>query len=52
MIVTHLLQVFGLLAMEPPVSLRAKSLRDEKVEVHQPAIRMFPVHRRTCWSAG
>jgi glucose-6-phosphate 1-dehydrogenase len=35
MIVTQLLQVLGLVAMEPPVSLSAKSLRDEKVEVSQ-----------------
>ena len=35
MIVTHLLQVLGFLAMEPPVSLSAKSLRDEKVKVFQ-----------------
>jgi len=35
MIVTHLLQVLGLVAMEPPVSLSAKSLRDEKVKVFQ-----------------
>src|SRR6516162_8677246 len=35
MIVTHLLQVLGFVAMEPPVSLSAKSLRDEKVEVFQ-----------------
>ena len=35
MIVTHLLQVLGFLAMEPPVSLSAKSLQDEKVKVFQ-----------------
>jgi glucose-6-phosphate 1-dehydrogenase len=35
MIVTHLLQVLGLVAMEPPVSLSAKSLRDEKAKVFQ-----------------
>ena len=35
MIVTHLLQVLGFVAMEPPVSLSAKSLRDEKVKVFQ-----------------
>jgi glucose-6-phosphate 1-dehydrogenase len=34
-IVTHLLQVLGLVAMEPPVSLSANSLRDEKVKVFQ-----------------
>jgi glucose-6-phosphate 1-dehydrogenase len=35
MIVAHLLQMLGLVAMEPPVSLSAKSLRDDKVEVFQ-----------------
>jgi glucose-6-phosphate 1-dehydrogenase len=33
MIVTHLLQVLGFVAMEPPTSLSAKSLRDEKAKV-------------------
>ena len=33
MIVTHLLQVLGFVAMEPPTSLGAKSLRDEKSKV-------------------
>lgn len=33
MIQSHLLQVMALLAMEPPVSLEAESLRDEKVKV-------------------
>ena len=33
MIVTHLFQVMGFLAMEPPVSLTAKHLRDEKAKV-------------------
>jgi len=35
MIVTHLLQVLGFVAMEPPLSLSAKSLQDEKVKVFQ-----------------
>ena len=35
MIVTHLFQVLGFVAMEPPVSLSAKSLRDEKAKVFQ-----------------
>jgi glucose-6-phosphate 1-dehydrogenase len=35
MIVTHLLQVLGFVAMEPPTSLDAKSLRDEKVKVFE-----------------
>ncbi|WP_171168243.1 glucose-6-phosphate dehydrogenase [Streptomyces sp. I05A-00742] len=33
MIVTHLFQVLGIVAMEPPAALDARSLRDEKVEV-------------------
>jgi glucose-6-phosphate 1-dehydrogenase len=33
MVVTHLFQVLGFLAMEPPVSLAAKPLRDEKAKV-------------------
>jgi glucose-6-phosphate 1-dehydrogenase len=35
MIVTHLFQVLGFTAMEPPVSLSAKSLRDEKAKVFE-----------------
>ena len=35
MIVTHLFQVLGFVAMEPPVSLSAKPLRDEQVKVFQ-----------------
>ena len=33
MIVTHLFQVLGFVAMEPPISLDAKHLHDEKVKV-------------------
>jgi glucose-6-phosphate 1-dehydrogenase len=33
MIVTHLFQVLGFMAMEPPTSLEAKPLRDEKAKV-------------------
>jgi glucose-6-phosphate 1-dehydrogenase len=33
MVVTHLFQVLGFLAMEPPTSLAAKPLRDEKAKV-------------------
>ncbi|GAB2741323.1 glucose-6-phosphate dehydrogenase [Kitasatospora kifunensis] len=33
MIVTHLLQVLGIVAMEPPASLSAQPLRDEKAKV-------------------
>src|SRR5215468_6933227 len=35
MIVTHLFQVMGFVAMEPPISLSAKNLRDEKAKVFQ-----------------
>jgi glucose-6-phosphate 1-dehydrogenase len=35
MIVTHLFQVLGFVAMEPPVSLSAGPLREEKVKVYQ-----------------
>jgi glucose-6-phosphate 1-dehydrogenase len=35
MIVTHLFQVLGFVAMEPPVSLSAGPLRDEKLKVYQ-----------------
>ncbi len=35
MVVTHLLQVLGFVAMEPPTSLSAKSLRDEKAKVFE-----------------
>ncbi len=35
MVVTHLFQVMGFVAMEPPVSLSAKNLRDEKAKVYE-----------------
>ncbi len=35
MVVTHLFQVLGVVAMEPPVSLDAKPLRDEMVKVFE-----------------
>ena len=35
MIVTHLFQVLAFVAMEPPVSLSAKHIRDEKLKVYQ-----------------
>ncbi len=35
MIVTHLFQVLGFVAMEPPSSISAKCLRDEKVKVFE-----------------
>jgi glucose-6-phosphate 1-dehydrogenase len=42
MIVTHLFQVLGFVAMEPPVSLSAKHLRDEKEKVFE-ALRPIDV---------
>jgi len=33
MVQNHLLQVLALVAMEPPVSLEAESIRDEKVKL-------------------
>jgi glucose-6-phosphate 1-dehydrogenase len=44
MIVTHLFQVLGFTAMEPPTSLNAKSLRDEKAKVFE-AMRPLDVTR-------
>ncbi len=41
MIQSHLLQLLTLIAMEPPVSLEAESLRDEKVKVLK-SIRPIP----------
>jgi len=35
MVQNHLLQVLSLVAMEPPVSLAAESIRDEKVKLPQ-----------------
>jgi glucose-6-phosphate 1-dehydrogenase len=42
MIVTHLFQVLGFVAMEPPTSLSAKCLRDEKAKVFE-ALRPIDV---------
>ena len=58
MVVTHLFQVLGFVAMEPPTSLAAKPLRDEKSKVFDAlkpdrraargarAVRGLPVDRR------
>ncbi len=40
----HLLQVVALLAMEPPTSLRADAVRDEKVKVFQAMPPIDPAH--------
>jgi glucose-6-phosphate 1-dehydrogenase len=44
MVVTHLFQVLGFVAMEPPVSLSAKHLRDEKVKVYEALRPIDPRH--------
>ncbi|HUY46346.1 MAG TPA: glucose-6-phosphate dehydrogenase [Streptosporangiaceae bacterium] len=44
MIVTHLFQVLGFVAMEPPTSLSAKSLRDEKGKVFDSVQPLDPAH--------
>jgi glucose-6-phosphate 1-dehydrogenase len=44
MIVTHLFQVLGFVAMEPPTSLDAKHLRDEKVKVFDALKPIDPRH--------
>src|SRR6266571_8416874 len=42
MVVTHLFQVMGFVAMEPPLSLSAKHLRDEKEKVFE-ALKLVDV---------
>ncbi|HAM71536.1 MAG TPA: glucose-6-phosphate dehydrogenase [Verrucomicrobiales bacterium] len=42
MLQNHLLQVLALVAMEPPVSLEAESVRDEKVKLLNAVRRMQP----------
>jgi glucose-6-phosphate 1-dehydrogenase len=44
MIVTHLFQVMGFVAMEPPTSLSAKALRDEKIKVFEALRPLDPAH--------
>jgi glucose-6-phosphate 1-dehydrogenase len=44
MVVTHLLQVLGFVAMEPPSSLSAQALRDEKAKVYQSMPPIDPGH--------
>ncbi|PHQ52943.1 glucose-6-phosphate dehydrogenase [Streptomyces cinnamoneus] len=44
MIVTHLFQVLGFVAMEPPVRLEATSLRDEKAKVFEAMKPLDPAH--------
>jgi glucose-6-phosphate 1-dehydrogenase len=42
MVVTHLLQVLGFVAMEPPVSLQSGELRDEKQKVFDSMAQLRP----------
>lgn len=44
MVVTHLFQVLGFVAMEPPVSLSAQQLRDEKLKVYRALRPIEPRH--------
>jgi glucose-6-phosphate 1-dehydrogenase len=44
MVVTHLFQVLGFVAMEPPTSLEAKPLRDEKGKVFDSLLPVDPRH--------
>jgi glucose-6-phosphate 1-dehydrogenase len=44
MVVTHLFQVLGFVAMEPPTSLDAKPLRDEKSKVFDSLTPIDPRH--------
>jgi len=43
MVQNHLLQVLALVAMEPPVTLEAESIRDEKVKLLKAIRQMLPV---------
>ncbi|MFF3016610.1 glucose-6-phosphate dehydrogenase [Streptomyces sp. NPDC057939] len=44
MVVTHLFQLLGFVAMEPPVTLGADALRDEQVKVFQSMRAVDPAH--------
>lgn len=44
MIVTHLFQLLGFIAMEPPTALQARSLRDEKEKVFESLQPVDPAH--------
>ena len=44
MVVTHLFQVLGFVAMEPPTSLGAKEIRDEKNKVYEAMSPIDPAH--------
>ncbi|OIK24456.1 glucose-6-phosphate dehydrogenase [Streptomyces malaysiense] len=44
MVVTHLFQLMGFVAMEPPTTLEAHALRDEKEKVYQSLRPLDPAH--------
>ncbi|MEG3627623.1 glucose-6-phosphate dehydrogenase [Streptomyces poriticola] len=44
MVVTHLFQILGFVAMEPPTRLAARELRDEKENVFQSLLPVDPAH--------
>jgi glucose-6-phosphate 1-dehydrogenase len=44
MIVTHLIQVLGIVAMEPPAALHARQLRDERAKVFEALRPIRPEH--------
>ena len=46
MVVTHLFQLLGFVAMEPPTSLDAKPLRDEMAKVFDSLLPLDPAARR------
>jgi glucose-6-phosphate 1-dehydrogenase len=52
MVQNHLLQVFALVAMEPPVSLDAEAIRDEKVKLLRSIRPLTPDGVRRCVVRG
>lgn len=52
MVQNHLLQVLALIAMEPPVSLQAESVRDEKVKLLKSIRRLTPAQIGECVVRG
>ncbi len=44
MIVTHLFQVLGFVAMEPPIALNARALRDEQTKAFEAMLPIEPAH--------
>jgi glucose-6-phosphate 1-dehydrogenase len=52
MVQNHLLQVLALVTMEPPVSLEAESIRDEKVKVLKSIRQLLPVQIPRCVVRG